>query len=168
MVDVVRRGLFTRALRQTSGEIRPPWSPEASSFTERCIRCDRCVQACEANILQRGSGGYPAVDFQRGECTFCYACAEACPESLFLPRHTRAWEVAVAIGPTCLAYQAVECRRCQDSCESVAIVFRPEAGGIWQPRFNPADCNGCGGCVASCPVSAIRMEYSSGSAMAGL
>lgn len=168
MVDVVRRGLFTRAWRKTSGAIRPPWSLEETQFVTQCVRCNRCVQACETGVLQHGSGGYPAIDFQRGECTFCYACADACPESLFLSRDTRAWEMTVSIEPGCLAYQAVECRRCQDSCDSAAILFRPTTGGIWQPQLQATACSGCGACVASCPVSAIKMEYSHGSALAGM
>ncbi len=67
-----------------------PWSGDESHFLTHCTRCDACINACENNILQRGAGGYPSVNFKNNECSFCYACAQACPESLFSPRHTRA------------------------------------------------------------------------------
>ncbi|MDI5424860.1 hypothetical protein MJM99_32805, partial [Salmonella enterica subsp. enterica serovar Kentucky] len=42
-------------------------------------------------------------------------------ESLFLPRHTRAWDLIFTLTENCLARQSVECHRCQDSCEPMAI-----------------------------------------------
>lgn len=162
MVDLSRRGMLTGSWRNASAGIRPPWSKEDSHFLAHCLRCDVCIQACETDILQRGQGGYPSVNFKHGECSFCYACAEACPESLFLPRHTRAWDLNFTIGENCLAHQSVECHRCQDSCEPMAITFRPTLSGIYQPQLDNQDCNGCGVCVAICPVSAINAEYNHG------
>lgn len=78
------------SLAQASNGIRPPWSGDESHFLTHCTRCDACINACENNILQRGAGGYPSVNFKNNECNFCYDCAQACPESLFSPRHTRA------------------------------------------------------------------------------
>ncbi len=78
-----------------------PWSGDESHFLTHCTRCDACINACENNILQRGAGGYPSVNFKNNECSFCYACAQACPESLFSPRHTRAWDLQFTIGDAC-------------------------------------------------------------------
>ncbi|WP_072011961.1 ferredoxin-type protein NapF [Trabulsiella guamensis] len=168
MVDVTRRGMLTGSWRNAVPAIRPPWSGGEADFLARCTRCDRCVEHCETGVLNRGSGGYPTIDFLRGECSFCYACAKACPESLFLPRHTRAWELTITIGERCLAQQSIDCRHCQDSCDASAIVFRPGMRGIWQPELNQQTCNGCGACVTRCPVNAITAEYSHGNALAGL
>lgn len=129
-IDASRRGILTGRWRKASNGIRPPWSGDESHFLTHCTRCDACINACENNILQRGAGGYPSVNFKNNECSFCYACAQACPESLFSPRHTRAWDLQFTIGDACLAYQSVECRRCQDSCEPMAIIFRPTLSGI--------------------------------------
>jgi ferredoxin-type protein NapF len=159
MVDLSRRNILTGSWRAARGEIRPPWTQEDSAFLSRCIRCDACVQACENGILQRGAGGYPAVNFLRGECSFCYACASACPEALFSPRHARAWDLRFTLGEACLAQRSIECRRCEDSCEPQAITFRPTLSGIYQPRLVVEACSGCGACVADCPVSAITVEY---------
>ncbi|MCQ4942470.1 ferredoxin-type protein NapF, partial [Escherichia coli] len=73
--------------------MRRPWSGDDSHFLTHCSRCDACINACENNILLRGAGGYPSVNFKNHACSFCYACAQACAESLFSPRHTRAWDL---------------------------------------------------------------------------
>ncbi|CDL36752.1 4Fe-4S binding domain protein [Citrobacter freundii] len=44
----------------------------------------------------------------------------------------------------------------------MAITFRPTLSGIYQPQLDNQDCNGCGACVAICPVSAINAEYNHG------
>ncbi|HFZ8994222.1 TPA: ferredoxin-type protein NapF [Citrobacter freundii] len=159
MVDLSRRNMLTGSWHQARNEIRPPWSCDASAFFSHCLRCDACIQACETHVLQRGQGGYPAVNFTQHECSLCYACAQACSESLFLPRHTRAWDLLFTITEKCLAWQSIECRRCQDSCEPLAITFRPSVAGVYQPQLNAQICNGCGACAASCPTSAINVEY---------
>ncbi|SPW52975.1 ferredoxin-type protein [Escherichia coli] len=82
-IDASRRGILTGRWRKASNGIRPPWSGDESHFLTHCTRCDACINACENNILQRGAGGYPSVNFKNNECSFCYACAQACPESLF-------------------------------------------------------------------------------------
>lgn len=161
-IDASRRGILTGRWRKASNGIRPPWSGDESHFLTHCTRCDACINACENNILQRGAGGYPSVNFKNNECSFCYACAQACPESLFSPRHTRAWDLQFTIGDACLAYQSVECRRCQDSCEPMAIIFRPTLSGIYQPQLNSQLCNGCGACAASCPVHAFASDPARG------
>ncbi|MGS5138452.1 ferredoxin-type protein NapF, partial [Escherichia coli] len=96
-IDASRRGILTGRWRKASNGIRPPWSGDESHFLTHCTRCDACINACENNILQRGAGGYPSVNFKNNECSFCYACAQACPESLFSPRHTRAWDLQFTI-----------------------------------------------------------------------
>ncbi|EBZ8115558.1 4Fe-4S dicluster domain-containing protein, partial [Salmonella enterica subsp. enterica serovar Typhi] len=40
----------------------------------------------------------------------------------------------------------------------MAITFRPTLSGIYQPQLDSQACNGCGACVAICPVSAIKAE----------
>lgn len=67
------RGDF-RGKQQT---LRPPWS--SSEFIDCCERCGECIKACPENILEKGRGGYPQVNFQHGECTFCERCVDQCP-----------------------------------------------------------------------------------------
>lgn len=66
MVDLSRRSMLTGSWRNASNGILPPWARETTYFLAHCLRCDACIQACEADILQRGAGGYPSVEFQTG------------------------------------------------------------------------------------------------------
>ncbi|EKT65086.1 ferredoxin-type protein NapF [Providencia burhodogranariea] len=159
MVDITRRGVLTGAWRRAAPAIRPPWGGNEQHFIENCTRCNVCLAHCEASILISGPGGYPVVDFQQGECIFCYACAAACPEPIFLPQKSQPWDLSISIAQTCLAYKSIECRRCEDSCEPQAISFSPSLVGIYQPKIDLQGCTGCGACVAGCPVSAITLEH---------
>ncbi|MFE8731076.1 4Fe-4S dicluster domain-containing protein, partial [Aeromonas hydrophila] len=57
----------------------------------------------------------------------------------------------------CLANGQVYCQRCQDSCEPRAIRFIPTLGRVPTPVIELDSCNGCGACVADCPVGSIRV-----------
>ena len=104
-IDASRRGILTGRWRKASNGIRPPWSGDESHFLTHCTRCDACINACENNILQRGAGGYPSVNFKNNECSFCYDWRRLAPNRYFLratpgpgicssPLGTRAWRIS--------------------------------------------------------------------------
>ncbi len=135
--------------------VRPPWA--SAHFHATCTRCDDCLPACPERILVRGDGGYPEVDFRRGECTFCGDCVVACaPAALHrgdppgLP-----WRHVAHIGAECIEAHGVHCRACADPCPELAVVFRP--GQRSAPTIDRVSCTGCGACVAPCPVGAITI-----------
>ena len=66
MVDASRRG-FLRGRPRPRAEIRPPWALTEPAFSARCTRCGDCLTACPQKILVAGDGGFPTVDFARGE-----------------------------------------------------------------------------------------------------
>jgi ferredoxin-type protein NapF len=106
-------------------------------------------------VITRGSGGFPEVHFAAGECTFCGKCAEVCKPRALDSGITPPWDLRAAITTACLALNRVICRTCGESCEAGAIRFRLAPGGVAQPVVDTTSCNGCGHCVAGCPVNAI-------------
>ena len=150
------RGDFTGRSRP----IRPPWSVPEYEFVERCARCGDCITACPQQILVKGRGGFPQVDFSRGECLFCGDCVTACKPGVlsgWTADGPAPWTVRAQISNRCLAYRGVECRSCADQSERAAIRFRLVAGGVAQPVYDLASCNGCGACFSACPVRAIEL-----------
>jgi ferredoxin-type protein NapF len=158
MVDASRRG-FLRGRPRPRAEIRPPWALPEPTFSDRCTRCGDCLRACPQRILVAGDGGFPTVDFARGECTFCGACATACQPSA-LVRHDGqpAWPYRALLGAACLALHGSECRVCGDFCDARAIRFAPRIGGSPLPAIDKDSCTGCGACVAPCPTAAISIR----------
>ncbi len=157
MAEVSRRNLLT-GWRNSAPEFRPPWSGDERHFVEHCTRCQQCVAACQTHVLTMGAGGFPKMDFDQAECTFCYACAAHCPENLFSPQSVAPWDYQLSISERCLAQRQVECRCCQDACEVQAIRFRPTLNGIARPEPDVSSCTTCGACIPACPVSAITLR----------
>lgn len=139
--------------------IRPPWSVDNEQFIAGCSRCGDCVSQCETNILIIGDGGFPEVKFSQGECSFCQRCVGVCQQPIFRPTTEQAWQHKIDITSNCLAQRLVECRTCQDYCETQAIRFKPQLGQPAKPNINLADCNGCGACLGACPVNAIKILF---------
>jgi ferredoxin-type protein NapF len=138
--------------------VRPPWALPEAAFLERCTRCGDCMAACPTAIVAKGRGGFPRVDFTRGECTFCGACIDACkPRALVRGAGAAPWALVPRIAESCLAARGVVCRSCGDRCEVRAIRFRLARGGVSRPELLPDQCTGCGACVGVCPAGAITM-----------
>ncbi|ABR75386.1 ferredoxin-type protein NapF [Actinobacillus succinogenes] len=157
------RGKFLTALQsereKTQGfnGIRPPWAVAETAFVAECSRCGDCVRSCETGVLIVGAGGFPEIDFTRSECTFCGHCATVCRQPVFRALDEPAWPHKIEIQSFCLTFRGVECRACEDNCESRAIRFKREIGGIAKPQVNVRACNGCGACLRVCPVSAVKI-----------
>lgn len=146
-----------KASRQGNQPIRPPWA-NLANFLEKCTACDNCIQVCETQIIVKGAGGYPEIDFSKGECTFCEKCVQACEADVFRAVSEEAWSHKIEIQDSCLLKLGTECRSCGDSCEMRVIRFRPSLGGIAQMSLDLESCNGCGACLSVCPTSAIHIQ----------
>ncbi|WP_265434141.1 ferredoxin-type protein NapF [Aeromonas salmonicida] len=156
-VNLSRRGLFRGRLTSSEPQVQLPWSVAWPDFVADCTRCGDCLTACPEQILIKGDGGFPAVDFLRGECTFCGDCVTACKAPVFRSMTEAPWQYIAHIEANCLASAQVFCQRCQDSCEIRAIRFSPMLGRVPTPSIDTASCTGCGACVMDCPVGSIRV-----------
>ena len=155
-IDAGRRAFLKRRTGPAKLDHHMPWA--VAAFLELCERCDDCIRACRESIVARSDGGFPSVDFTRGGCTFCGACADACDYGA-LDRDTRpAWGLKAAIGDNCLSAQGITCRACGDACQTRAIRFQLQLGGRAVPGLDPALCTGCGSCIATCPTHVIQIQ----------
>jgi ferredoxin-type protein NapF len=159
MVDA-RRRQFLRGKVSAAPAPRPPWSlqPE-DAFTAACTRCGECVRACPRQVLREGDGGFPLIDFSAAGCSLCGDCSRACASgAIQRPGDgSAAFAWRVAVDGRCLALHGVECRVCGDACETSALRFVPTLGGISQLRIDGDACTGCGDCISTCPVNALRV-----------
>jgi len=157
-MDINRRRFIRRAPDRP--ELRPPWLIAPDLFTDECTRCNKCIEQCPQGILVAGDGGFPRVDFSRGECTFCGDCTRHCEADLFShsPTDTHpGWNHKAGIGERCLTKFGVMCRSCEDACEPQAIRFILMVGKMPQPDIDIHACTGCGACISPCPETAISM-----------
>lgn len=158
MVNASRRGFFRGRVRPQAA-LRPPWALLEDAFVDRCTRCNDCLKACPESIIVSGDGGFPTIDFSRGECTFCTQCVTVChPLALKQTDGLPPWQIKALIGPSCLPERGVECRVCDDYCGANAIRFSPRLGSCPLPEIEAERCTGCGACIAPCPTSAITIK----------
>ncbi len=159
----VSRAQFLRGdISGRNRPIRPPWALEEYDFTETCTRCGACIQRCEEQILVEGRGKFPVVEFKRGECTFCEVCVEVCePKALRITEESRGlpWALEVRVNHDCVAQKGVVCQVCGDQCLEGVFRFRPRVGGAVQMEMDSEKCNGCGACIAPCPVAALTIHH---------
>lgn len=153
-INPSRRRLFNR---RKDTALRPPWSRKDIEFTDVCTRCDACILACETQILVRGDGGFPEIDFSRGECTFCQQCVSSCQEDLFNVNQQQPWLIVATVSDNCLAHKGIFCQSCKDVCDPIAISFTPQIGKAPLPHIALDTCTGCGACVVPCPANAITL-----------
>ena len=156
MVNTTRRAFLRGDIHARDHQQQMPWMAE--DFLQRCERCDDCIEACEEQVLIRADGGYPAIDFTRGGCTFCGECVTACSSDALRNADQPPWQLKVFIGESCLDTRGIACRACGDACEQRAIHFQLQIGGKATPNLDTNLCNGCGSCIAVCPIHIIQIQ----------
>ncbi len=152
-----RRKFLTGKFNNKPAILRPPWALSEALFTDRCTRCNGCIEACETGILLKGAGGYPEVNFALGECTFCEACVAHCSSQALSLQISPPWMLTASVSEACLAYQSVVCMSCRDHCPEQAIRLQPRVANAPLPIIDAQKCSGCGACFAPCPTGAIQL-----------
>ncbi|TKB47402.1 ferredoxin-type protein NapF [Thalassotalea mangrovi] len=155
-LNLSRRRFLRAKTHQQSTQFRLPWSISENHFSSHCSRCEQCVSSCETGIIAIDSDGLPFLDFKKGECTFCGACVEACPEPLFDNVRQQPLQGYLNIKETCLAKQQIFCQSCADSCDTQAIGFFYNTA-IPEPVVEQSDCTHCGACISVCPTGATEL-----------
>lgn len=155
---VIDRATFLSGdLKGRNQPVRPPWSLPETEFRSTCNSCGKCLQSCPTQVIEFGRGQIPQINFDSGECLLCGDCLRACDNNALVESETP-WEIKANVdATTCLAFKGVECRSCQDPCESRAIDWLSLVGLASRPVIDVSLCNGCGACYAICPVKAIQM-----------
>lgn len=159
MTMLSRRALLKADFNSSQQTVRLPWVRNNIEFLEACTRCHDCISKCPEEILIKGDGGFPEINFKRGECTFCTECVKSCSEDLFNPLDKEPWLLNANITEQCLVYQGIHCMVCREQCESEAISFIHKVGHPPSPILNQSLCNGCGACFKPCPGQAIKLSY---------
>jgi len=137
--------------------VRPPYGLNESLFQSKCPGCEgnACVTSCDEKIIHIAQDGTPVLDFAQNGCTFCDACAEACPEGVLSLAHetTSTWLNAVfkISLDACVAHHGVICYSCKEPCIDDAILFN----GLFNPVIDDERCTACGFCLSRCPTQAI-------------
>ncbi len=153
--DENKRNLLRRSTLNLTGQLLP-WIKNQEQFITQCTQCGDCQLACPENIIVKGDGGFPKINFNLGECNFCGKCAQSCALPLFNPINSTPWTIKAMITDDCLANKSVYCRSCAESCQTLALSFKIGIRAV--PEIDLSLCNGCGGCVAPCPTQSISMK----------
>lgn len=158
MADMSRRGMLASlALRSKTLPLRPPYGGAEELFHQECPSCvdAPCVAVCEEAVIQKDEQGMPVLVFKDSGCTFCQACAHACPKGVLSLENEAKIKATVSLETaTCLAWNGVVCATCKDVCAVGAITFF----GLYRPVVAGDVCTACGFCYGVCPVDAVRIQ----------
>ena len=140
--------------------LRPPGAISERAFLQACTRCDKCINACPKDAIQKvpRKMGFlimdtPYIDPVKVPCVMCddLPCISACEDEALLPVPGGPTDVemgyAILDKKKCQSYGHTFCQQCVIDC--------PVPGSITQnreqqPIFHKDICTGCGVCVRSC------------------
>ena len=135
-------------------------APFGLRFTERCVKCGKCVTVCPAGCLDPKAG---TID--NGRCIRCLACASACPIGAITYGHNPGFRFptrrkALRVGGVLAGGTAIGL-----ASRTVRLVPGPNAvcppGAGSAQRFF-AKCTDCRLCITNCPTGVLKIPGSVG------
>ena len=156
-----RRELFSgfaksfRKKEKNLAVIRPPYYEDEDAFYKECIACEgSCANVCKEHIIVIEEDKTPRLDFTKGGCTYCDACALACEFGVLEVAHKKEVAARFEIDMLqCLSWNQTMCFSCKDPCLDKAIDFI----AMFRPVIDSSKCTGCGFCVGVCPTDAVKV-----------
>ena len=142
-----RRGLFRSLSQKAQGKpisliaVRPPGAVTETSFVDVCTRCEDCVSKCPEDIIVKGDGGFPELNFSERGCTGCMQCIDACTPNALVKTDDVFPLGLLDLKETCLPKSGVACQSCKDACDDSAIRF-PMTARLPIPEIDNTRCNG--------------------------
>ncbi len=140
--------------------LRPPGAISERAFLQACTRCDKCLNACPKDAIQRvpKKMGFlimdtPYIDPLKVPCVMCddLPCIPACPDGALLPVPGGPADVemgyAILDKRKCQSYGHTFCQQCVIDCPVPGAITQNQEQ---QPIFHKDICTGCGVCVRSC------------------
>ena len=140
--------------------LRPPGAISERAFLQACTRCDKCINACPKDAIQKAPKkmGFlimdtPYIDPVKVPCVMCddLPCISACEDEALLPIPGGPADVemgyAILDKKKCQAYGHTFCQQCIIDCPMPGAITQNREQ---QPIFHKDICTGCGVCVRSC------------------
>lgn len=135
---------------------RPPGAVAEEQFLKGCTKCDRCIEACPHDAIQKApiklgpATGTPVIDPSVEPCWMCpdMPCIPACPEGILLSEGPVKMGEARIQKHDCLAHQNGFCTACSERCPVPGAIRLEEN----KPVVVPEICTGCGVCQYVCPA----------------
>ncbi len=144
--------------------LRPPGALTENKFLSKCIRCNRCQEACQTGAIRLGTPGdgaqigTPFILAHDTACDLCLKCTTACPTEALIPidkPEEVKMGIAIVDERTCVSHNGTGvCGACYTACP-----FKKRAitqGAHNAPTIHPSLCVGCGLCEEACIVKGIK------------